>query len=158
VAEAAPLWFLMEMVPDGPVPAVDGYGVHSFCLNNRQLSEAQNRVRRWSWGVHTFMWGSRKPLMVETQVFENPEFEYAACGGSGGGPRHPSGSCKKKTTTLPFNTKSYRSFEEIRRKQGLPNDFDLPGFTVAEKCRAVGNGVPMAMGRAMAKAVKEATE
>lgn len=47
---------------------------------------------------------------------------------------------------------------EVARQQGLPADFDLPGWTVAGKCKAVGNGVPMAMGRALAKAVKQATE
>jgi DNA (cytosine-5)-methyltransferase 1 len=40
----------------------------------------------------------------------------------------------------------------------LPTGFDLPGFLVEAKCKAVGNGVPLAMGRALAKAVKEATE
>lgn len=149
VREAKPKWFVMEEVPDAPVPVVEDYGVHSFCLNNRQLGEKQNRVRRWSFGWR----GGRRILMVETQVFENPEYEYAACGGSGGGARHSSGSCKKLVTTLPMNVKSYRSFEHLREIQGLPADFDLPGFTVLAKCSAVGNGVPMAMGRAIAQAV-----
>jgi len=152
IVEAEPDWFVMEEVPDAPVPVVDGYGVHSFLLNNRQLGEKQNRVRRWSFGFR----GRRRILEVETQVFEHPEFEYAVCGGSGGGARHASGSCKKSVTTLPMNTKSYRSFQHIRELQGLPDDFDLPPFTVAAKCQAIGNGVPMAMGRAIAKAVRKA--
>lgn len=55
-----------------------------------------------------------------------------------------------------INAKSGRAFREVCRKQGLSKDFDLPGFTVAAKCQAVGNGVPMAMGRAIAKAVVHA--
>lgn len=153
VSESEPQWFLMEEVPDAPVPVVGGYGVHSFLLNNRQLGEKQNRVRRWSFGWR----GGRRVLEVETAVFEHPEFEYAACTGSGGGARHSSGSCKKATTTMPMHSRSYRSFEEIRRKQGLPDDFDLLPFTVRAKCEAVGNGVPLAMGRALARAVNKRT-
>lgn len=49
-----------------------------------------------------------------------------------------------------------RSFPELCRLQGLPEDFDLPGFLMAQKKKAVGNGVPLPMGRALAEAVKEA--
>jgi len=49
-----------------------------------------------------------------------------------------------------------RSFEELCRLQGLPEDFDLPGFTVAGKKRAVGNGVPLPMGEALVTAIAEA--
>lgn len=51
-----------------------------------------------------------------------------------------------------------RSFRELCRLQGLPDDFDLPPFLMEEKKRAVGNGVPLAMGRALAAAVIEAYE
>ncbi|MCH9020561.1 MAG: hypothetical protein IIA73_09385 [Proteobacteria bacterium] len=44
----------------------------------------------------------------------------------------------------------------MKQLQGLSEEFDLPGFTVAAKVQAVANGVPIAMGRALAKAVKEA--
>ncbi len=39
--------------------------------------------------------------------------------------------------------------------QGLPDDFlaDAP-FTVAGKIHVIGNGVPLAMGRAVVRAVK----
>jgi DNA (cytosine-5)-methyltransferase 1 len=41
--------------------------------------------------------------------------------------------------------------------QGLPEDFlDLAPFTVHGKRKVVGNGVPLPMGRAVAKAVKRA--
>lgn len=49
-----------------------------------------------------------------------------------------------------------RSFDEVKRLQGLPPDFDLPGFLVSEKIRAVGNGVPLPMGRILAAAILEA--
>jgi DNA (cytosine-5)-methyltransferase 1 len=46
-----------------------------------------------------------------------------------------------------------RSFEELCRIQCLPQGFDLPGMTVKGKKRAVGNGVPLPMGRVLAEAV-----
>lgn len=49
-----------------------------------------------------------------------------------------------------------RSFRELCRLQGLPEDFDLPGFTVEGAKRAVGNGVPLIMGQVMANAIREA--
>lgn len=49
-----------------------------------------------------------------------------------------------------------RSFREVCKLQGLPKDFDLPPFKVAEKIRAVGNGVPLEMGRALAQAIIDA--
>ena len=49
-----------------------------------------------------------------------------------------------------------RGFREVCRLQGLPDDFDLPGFLESEKVKAVGNGVPMVMGRVVAQAVKRA--
>lgn len=51
-----------------------------------------------------------------------------------------------------------RTFEELRRLQGLPEDFDLPGFTLDGKRAAVGNGVPLCMARELARAVRRVTE
>jgi DNA (cytosine-5)-methyltransferase 1 len=161
VFEARPRWFLMENVPDAPPAVVPGYVADVFRLNNRKCLDdsgvpaKQNRLRQWTWGM------AERPIIhlrIETADHENPEFEYAAVGGSGGGSRSSSGTCKKATTTLPFNVKSRRAFEMIRDRQCLPKEFDLPPFTVVAKCKAVGNGVPLPMGRAIAKAVRLATE
>lgn len=57
-----------------------------------------------------------------------------------------------------YGRKTEAAFKEAIAAQGLPPDFDLPGMTVAAKIKAVGNGVPLALGRAIAKAVLEATE
>jgi DNA (cytosine-5)-methyltransferase 1 len=40
----------------------------------------------------------------------------------------------------------------------LPDDYDLPDFNVAGKKRAVGNGVPLIIGRVLADAVKSVTD
>ena len=63
---------VMENVPDAPTPSIDGYGIHSFILNNRQCIDengvpaTQNRSRRWSFGWS----GGRHVLPVEVTVFE----------------------------------------------------------------------------------------
>lgn len=49
-----------------------------------------------------------------------------------------------------------RPFSDLVRLQGLPEDFNLPSFTLKAKKQAVGNGVPMSIGRALANAVCEA--
>lgn len=60
---------------------------------------------------------------------------------------------KKEAAALAADN---RSFREVCRLQGLPDDFDLPGFTVTEKIKAVGNGVPFNMACVLAGAVKQA--
>jgi len=51
-----------------------------------------------------------------------------------------------------------RSFRELCHIQGLDKDFDLPSFNVQGKKRAVGNGVPLSMGRVISRAIKNVTE
>ncbi len=50
------------------------------------------------------------------------------------------------------------SIEDACEAMGLPRDFakEMP-FTMHGKRSVIGNGVPMAMGRAIAKAVRRAT-
>lgn len=165
IREAEPIWFLMENVPDAPLPTVDGFVVWSTCLNNRQLGETQNRVRRWSFGYR----GARRVLMIETVALEPMEFEYAATGAGRiavpvaiGGNRKPKRLRSGRTVdtnrdALSLETRrSAEGFAAVKRLQGLAESFDLPGFTVEAKVKAVANGVPLAMGRAMAKAVMRA--
>ena len=46
-----------------------------------------------------------------------------------------------------------RPWEVVRRLQGLPDDYELPGFTRQAAAAAVGNGVPLVLGRVLARAV-----
>lgn len=146
VREAEPEWFVMENTPKAPRPAVKGYGVHSFNINNRQFREEQNRPRTWSFGCR----GARSVLMVETSVFETERFEPCVTTTMGGHPVRSTNGIAK-----PLRS---RSFAERLKLQGLPEDFKLPPFTARARDEAIGNGVPMAMGRAIAKAVAKAIE
>jgi DNA (cytosine-5)-methyltransferase 1 len=161
VGEAQPQWWLMEEVPRAPVPVVEGYGVHSFIINNRQTGDPQNRTRRISFGWR----GPRRILPVEVVALESRQYESAALGGHSG----TLGRIDRRRTGKPGSIREYRTstsclgpnyktawaFNELKRKQGLPANFDLPGWTVVGKCQAVGNGVTMSLGRALAKAVME---
>lgn len=192
VAEAQPQWFLMENVPKAPRPHVEGYGVHSFPLNNRQCMKEngepaeQNRTRRISFGVR----GGRRVLEIDVVLWESNKWEYAACGdthGEGGisreqrdteaaarararkrgvpiaigGSGQPKPALRKEqrlNSCAGFNVKSKSSLARLCELQGLPPDFlEHSPFTVSAKCKAVGNGVPLPMGRALAKAIAGAS-
>lgn len=143
VHEASPGWFLMENSPFVPTPDVHGFKVSRNVLNNRWLGEVQNRERVFCFGTPD---GRR--LHFETACFDAIDTEPAVL-------------ASELTKGKPLGTRKRsprkRSLEELAVLQGLPADFlhEAP-FTVEGKCRVIGNGVPLAMGRAVAGAVKRA--
>mgnify|MGYP002359627434 CR=1 FL=1 len=155
VAEAQPAWFVMENVEAAPVPVVGGYKVRDSILNNRWVGGVQNRRRRFSFGTR-----DGRPLDLEVALFEEQEWAPAvmAHGGAREVPVAVGGSGKRKATKA--NEIGYQTAEYVRRAlrlQGLPETLlDEAPFTVAGKCEVIGNGVPLPMGRAIARAVKKA--
>lgn len=168
VTEAQPEWFLMENVPDAPSPDVAGWVFREVLLDNRSCPETpgssigpeQQRLRR-------FTFGSRFREIVRfaprIALFENPTWAPAvmASGGRRATPVKIGGSGKIKPSRRPgrpdeSRDNSTRYLSEAIRLQGLPADFDLPPFTVTAKIKAVGNGVPYPLARAVARAVREA--
>lgn len=145
VADSEPRWFVMENVSQAPAASVEGYGVHSFTVNNRQFGEDQNRVRRFSFGMR----GARITLCVETSVFESENWEGAVLAGHG-----PAYGQRVRGI-------SGRRWQEMARLQGLPDAWiekmntETPLHVQGMK-RVIGNGVPLPMGRAIAAAVKRA--
>lgn len=69
----------------------------------------------------------------------------------------PRGKMKdiKKTCALASDN---RSFRELCSIQGLSNNYDLIDFNVKGKKKAVGNGVPLSIGRVLASAVLSVTD
>lgn len=151
VQEAQPTWFLMENVKDAPLPCVPSNLAHSQLLNNRWYGGVQNRVRRISFGTHD---GRR--LDVPGEVFEPVEWRPAVCASGGVKPGIDTAGRSARLKHMGWKTRA--AFEQIRDLQGLPEDFELPNFTVGGAIKAVGNGVPLPMGRAIAEAVKRAIE
>ncbi len=182
VLEAQPEWFVMENVPAAPQPSIVDYGAHSFTFCNAALGEEQERLRRFTFGRRggsaedLRRWIRLAPLMlprsgsvVTCPVNNDPTAKgrtraHAVVSDLRVTPVAIGGSGKRKRTATVTSSDGgpnvrmtrYR-FPEACRLQGLPEDFlaDAP-FTAEGKLRAVANGVPLPMGRAIAKAVKAA--
>lgn len=151
VSEAAPQWFLMENVPAAPIPVVAGYQTVSHLLNNRtHAGGTQHRERRFTFGTRDGRalaldwWCPPVPLDYSPAVLASAtKWVPVAIGGSGKPKR------RGKIAQKPCK----EHLADAIRAQGLPDDFELPGFTLREAVRAVGNGVPLPLGRTIARAV-----
>lgn len=147
IAEAQPSWFLMENVPDAPLPSVPGYEVRAQLFDNRWCGGVQHRTRRISFGTRD---GRR--LDIPGELFQEVEWAPAVC--ASGVPK-PGIPTDNQTKLKYMGWKTKEAFVQAKRLQGLPDDFDLPNFTTAGAIKAVGNGVPLPLGRAIARAVRE---
>ena len=153
VEEAAVDWFVHENAPDSPEPVVPGYAVSSFVLNNRHVGGAQDRKRRFSFGVR-----GGEPVQlrsfVELSALEPAEYEHAVVSSSRAVPVALLKGGKEKRTR---KGDPRRSVGQMLQAQGFPPDLlDHAPFTETAKRKVVSNGVPRYMGRAVARAVREA--
>ena len=164
VAGAAPVWFLMENVEDAPLPAVPGYVVRPLLLNNRWVGGEQQRVRRFCFGTAD---GRALDVSPEVVVFEPARSYRTVTEGNGFDAGHVyyervrlqavtsahggEGSRNKRNPLVRY------TLSEAIRLQGLPEGFLASApFTKSGALQAVANGVPLPMGRAIARAVKRA--
>jgi DNA (cytosine-5)-methyltransferase 1 len=150
VAEANPRWFIMENVRQAPLPNVPGFLVHAQLVNNRHFGEAQNRVRRISFGS-----GLGKRLLLETATFYHPVWKRAvlASDGKRGGAGSTFPSRRGKLGCEKFTLRQACILQGVS-----PERFEALPFTKEHAYRVVGNGVPLPMGRAIAKAVRMAND
>lgn len=181
VAEAQPEWFVMENVPRAPEPAVAGYGIASVIVNNRWVGGEQNRVRRFSFGLRGLpapnVWRylevaplepvaeyrasavlSKAPPKIGVSGKLKRVLPAAVTGNSGGrravAVRDADGRLRGHQGEADWQRLNIRSIKELCELQGLPADFlrEAP-FTVAAKRQVIANGVPLPLGRAVARAV-----
>jgi DNA (cytosine-5)-methyltransferase 1 len=155
VSEAEPAWFLMENVPEAPEPEIWGYVQSAQMIRDVWVGGETSRMRRFSFGARTVA----SKFQIDTLALHKSNAMPAAL--AGGARRVPvkiggSGKVKASRRVRAGDLKTEEGFAASKRAQGLPDDFDLPPFTVAAKVKAVGNGVPLAMGRAVARAVQAA--
>lgn len=145
IEEARPRWFLMENVPRAPVPRVSGYTITPHLTDAAAHGADQRRIRRFTFGS------------LVAHKFHLVPLALAAL------PRHNTvTTSRQKWDALrkrPRSTASATTWPAALAAQGLPADFlsDAP-FTRSGKWEVVGNGVPLLMGRAVAKAVRRALE
>lgn len=131
VTDSGCSWFLLENVSRVPDISIPGYSIQRFDLNARECGLNQSRLRH-------FQFGHRDKLVISLE-------------------RKPAArSLEKICTATEGQRKDRRTWREFCSLQGLPTDFELPGWSLAAKYRAVGNGVPIPMARVIARAIKGA--
>jgi DNA (cytosine-5)-methyltransferase 1 len=129
VTEDQPEWFLMENVPCVPSITVEGYHVQRFNLAAKECGAGQSRLRCFQFGNRL----NKNPLVIRRS--------------------QPLSGLSPAPVATEGRRKNRRSWADFCELQGLPRDFDLPAFTKGEKYKAVGNGVPIQMGRVLAGAI-----
>lgn len=152
VGEARPNWFLMEESPNAPLPAVAGYIVRQRVINNRWLGETQNRERRFTFGTAAGLnFGA-----IEYVALESYTWHHAVTSTSRAIPVAIGGSGKRKKG-LDARTGPRSSLGDMLELQGFNRaHLDECPLTMEGKKQAIGNGVPLKMGRAVASAVRQA--
>ena len=85
---------------------------------------------------------------------DNSRLRHFQFGSKVGGLNPPIGIRRDVKNTAALATDK-RSFSELKALQGLPEGFDLESFNVAGKKKAVGNGVPLPMGRVLAGLIRK---
>lgn len=151
--EARPAWWLMENMRGIGTVEVAGYRVERHSLDARWLGMEQRRPRVFQFGTRS---GRRLDFGPDLAALENFSREGAclASEGATGVVGHKKMRASGKVVATYVKRRDLGRFCAL---QGLPADFTaaMP-FTEAAKYRVVGNGVPLPMGRAVAKAVKRA--
>lgn len=130
VTEAQPTWFLMENVPTVPTLTVPGYAIQRLDLNARDCGLRQNRLRH-------FQYGDQRGWVI---IVERT---------------HRVTDAQPCVTASEGRRQDRRTWADFCELQGLPRDFDIPGWSRIAKYAAVGNGVPIQMARAVAHAVAQ---
>jgi len=153
VDEAQPDWFVMENVRRAPLPLVTGYKVHAPLFDNRWIGGEQSRLHRFSFGTRD---GRSLNTHAEEVALECAAFSRRCMARGGWRPKLGRGGRLRSHSMSAYGYKTAAVFREYRRLQGLPDDWDLPGFTVEAKIRALGNAVPLPMARALARCVRRA--
>jgi len=159
VAQAKPNWFLMENVPEAPVPQIAGYLVTARMVTDVEVGGITSRSRRFSFGTRGL---DCQRFQVETRaLWPYPEPAVLAGGGGRAVPVRLGGTGKRKKTIDGRrhgpHTGPRAPVAVMLHAQGLPENFfeDCP-LTIEGQRHGLGNGVPIPMGRAVARAVKKA--
>jgi len=151
VEETEPRWFLHEQVIGGPIPrpSPKDYVMTDVLVRDVWVGGVTNRLRRFTFGAQ--LGAAVMAFAPEQQALHSPEPEHAVIGGHGP---------KRGTKERGFTGRNWR---DSAIAQGLPVEWvenvarAMPTPLSAQGIKdAVGNGVPLPMGRAAARAVKRA--
>jgi DNA (cytosine-5)-methyltransferase 1 len=141
INEAQPSWFVMENVPAAPAPDCPGYALTQRLCDNRWVGGEQRRRRRFTFGARI----PTRPFHIKGVALEAiDELPTVVSTGQADW----KGSAQRNRATVAY----------MAEAQGIdPARFENTPFTTTELRRAIANGVPLPLGRAVAKAVKDAT-
>lgn len=130
VTQAKPLWWLVENVPGVPTLVFSEYTNQRFNLFARDFGLPHLRNRSFQFGSRV---GDRITILRGSQShFKN----------------------SLRPTPLASGN-SRQNFASLCEMMGLPRTFKLPGLSRGAQFRAVGNGVPLPMGFAVACAIRD---
>lgn len=168
VEEAAPTWFLMENVPEAPKPEVPSYAVIDQLVRDIWCGGKTNRMRRFSFGsliaCNIFDTPSNN-FFIKTLALHATEAKPTVTTNSGGRRKviayDAHGHVRGKQGHADDARLKWRPLAEMAADQGVPASFisrlqEHGAFTTKALRIAIGNGVPLAMALAVAKAVKRA--
>lgn len=145
----SPDWFLMENSSLIPSIEVGGFVVQSLILNAVLFGLEQNRSRKFQFGSKC---SSRIRVAISGMVHETIEKTCLASEGASG----VISNSRRETGEQRSYYSPRRPWSRFLELQGLPSDFlNESPFNQAGRYRVVGNGVPLPMGRAVAKAIRE---
>lgn len=126
---AGPEWFLLENVTGVPDVTARCYQMQRFFLNARDCGSRQHRHRRFQFGCRDGV-----GLVIPPPIPPVTDGSRTCMATEGG-------------------RSDRRTWADFCELQGLPRRFDLPGLPIGMKYKAVGNGVPLEMGRVLAIAI-----
>jgi len=151
VAEAQPRWWVMENVADAPTPLG---AVGWATVRDVDCGGFTSRTRRFWWAGLSSLdlpVATKLPAQYPSVVCDARE-QPVAIGGSGKTKKRPN-----QTGGAAPHEGRRLSVGDMLERQGFPRDMlDTTAFTMTAKRQMIGNGVPLSMGRAIAKAVKVA--
>lgn len=138
VDEAQPRFWVMEAVRRHPAP-------HVLKLSPRWIGERQSRRRYF----HSNLDLARH---VTVTLFEHPEYKHAVLAAHGG----KRGTIQRDVARRRGAIATYHT-HEMQELQGIDPPLTKPPFWTEQGFReAIGNGVPIPMARAVARAVRAA--
>jgi DNA (cytosine-5)-methyltransferase 1 len=164
VSEAGPRWFLMENVPQAPRPDVSRYSTSTQTVRDVWVGGATMRERVFTFGgidlnVRGFVIRTEAlhPVEAEPAVTCDMRRRPVAIGGSGKRKPNESGG-RTSSLNRGFGAETIERMAELQGAPELLTTLREHGaFTSKALKIGFGNGVPLAMGRAVAKAVAAAT-
>lgn len=128
VLETQPRGALLENVPRVPHVEIEGYARKRIDLSDAVAGGETIRIRHFQYFYRAGdTWPRMQRRSVHVRRGQSRKYQPAVMASGG--------------------TSRNGAWHDVLKRQGLPDDFDLPPFKMVEKVRAVGNGVPFSMAK-----------